>query len=279
MKQRVISAAVAILFMAVVLYFMNTVVLNIVIALLAVMAVYEVLKAAGCIRPKAMSALCLVAAAVIPFLDFDKEHIILPIAGFGFAFGMMLILLGKFETLRVEKVGFATFITIMVPITLSIMVYFRNKYQADGTALFYILLVFVGAFITDTGAYLGGRAFGKHKLAPKISPNKTVEGAISGAVLCMVLMPLYCYIYSIISANAGTAVEINYLAVICIAPVVAVMAMMGDLSASVIKRQCGVKDFGSIMPGHGGVMDRFDSVLFVAPTLLIYAHYLPLIAV
>ncbi|MBQ9938240.1 MAG: phosphatidate cytidylyltransferase, partial [Oscillospiraceae bacterium] len=105
------------------------------------------------------------------------------------------------------------------------------------------------------------------------------EGAISGAVLCMVLMPLYCYIYSIISANAGTAVEINYLAVICIAPVVAVMAMMGDLSASVIKRQCGVKDFGSIMPGHGGVMDRFDSVLFVAPTLLIYAHYLPLIAV
>lgn len=279
MKQRVISAVVALAFLGVVLFWVDTVFLNIVIALLGAIAVYEVLRAAKCTEPKAMMILCVAAALAIPFLGYDTNFIMLPVAAFVFALGMMLILLVKFETLRVEKVGFAAFITIMIPVMLSIFVHFRNKYQGDGTEIFYILLIFVGAFITDTGAYLGGRAFGKRKLAPKISPNKTVEGAISGAILCIIVLPLYCWIYSFISANAGIPVMVNYVGMICIAPVLAVMAMAGDLSASIIKRQCGVKDFGSIMPGHGGVMDRFDSVLFVAPTLLIYAHYLPLISV
>ena len=278
MKQRLITAAVAIALMIPVLVFSDTILLNIVIALLSAAAVCEVLKAADCVRPVSMLVLCAAAALAIPFLSYDKKGIMLPIAGFVFTFAIMTILLVRFDTLSVQKVGFAFFITIMVPITMSVIVYFRNKYGPDGLGVFYILLLLVGAFMTDTGAYLGGRLFGKRKLAPKISPNKTVEGAICGVVVCLASMPLYCLIYSLISAANGAPVAVDYLRVIVLALLTAPMAIAGDLSASIIKRQCGVKDFGNILPGHGGIMDRFDSVLFVAPTILIYSHFLPLIA-
>lgn len=277
MKQRLISAAVALAVLAAVLFFADTIVLNIAIALLSATAVYEVLRAAGCMKPRAMGLLCIAAALGIPFLSYDTHAIMLTVAGFAYSFGMMVILLVCFDTLRIEKLGFAFFISMLVPVTLSIIIYFRNKYGAEGTGLFYILLLFVGAFMTDTGAYIGGRLFGKRKLAPKISPNKTIGGAISGIVTCMISMPLFGLIYSAIRVGEGAPVAVDYLRIELIAPVVALMAIAGDLSASLIKRQCGVKDFGSIMPGHGGVMDRFDSVLFVAPLLLIYSHFLPLI--
>ena len=277
MKQRLISAAVALLVLAAVLFLADTIVLNTAIALLSAAAVYEVLRAAGCMKPRAMGLLCVAAAFGIPFLSCGAGEIGLTAAAFAYSFGMMIILLVCFDTLRVEKLGFAFFVSIMVPVAMSVIVCFRDKYADQGTGVFYILLLFVGAFMTDTGAYIGGRLFGKRKLAPKISPNKTIGGAVSGIVTCLISMPLYCLIYSLISAGAGAPVTVDYLRVMIISPVAALMAIAGDLSASLIKRQCGVKDFGSIMPGHGGVMDRFDSVLFVAPTLLIYTHFLPLI--
>ena len=129
--------------------------------------------------------------------------------------------------------------------------------------LFLIFFVFVGAWTTDTGAYLVGSALGKHKLIEKISPKKTIEGSIGGTLGAVVGFLLFGWAFSL---ALKVSFNIPYLVILSLTS--SVLSQMGDLFASVIKREHGVKDFGNIMPGHGGVMDRFDSVVFIAPLLL-----------
>ena len=117
-----------------------------------------------------------------------------------------------------------------------------------------------------------GCAFGKHKLCPEISPKKTVEGAIGGIVGDLVVCLGLTYAFSVY-----TGVSINWLSFGIFLPFGAVAGILGDLCASIIKRQFGIKDYGNIMPGHGGVMDRFDSWIFVAPLLYIWNIYVPFI--
>lgn len=130
----------------------------------------------------------------------------------------------------------------------------------DTNGLFYVLLIFICAWMNDTGAYFAGKLWGKRKLAPLISPKKTVEGSIGG-IICAVV---FATVLSII-AQFVFYKTINYSAVVIIALIGACLGQLGDLVASLMKRQSGVKDFGSIMPGHGGVLDRFDSVILIAP--------------
>lgn len=129
----------------------------------------------------------------------------------------------------------------------------------------YMMLIFVCAWMTDTGAYFVGSFMGKHKLIPHVSPKKTVEGAIGGVAICM----LSCFVYSIIInyMEKAALVGINSLYFVIIGMIAAVMSQMGDLVASAIKRDTGIKDFGKVFPGHGGFMDRFDSVMFIAPII------------
>ena len=150
------------------------------------------------------------------------------------------------------------------------MVLFRDVYvvwpklfsQADG--IFFILFAFFCAWITDGFALFAGKALGKHKLAPNISPNKTVEGAIGGVLgnllMCFLLWLVFKTKYSI-------SEHITIAWVLISAGVLSVISMFGDLAASTIKRHSGIKDFGNILPGHGGAMDRFDSSVFVFAAL------------
>ena len=116
-----------------------------------------------------------------------------------------------------------------------------------------------GAWIADTGAYFSGVALGKHKLCPEISPKKTIEGFIGGILTTGIV---YAVAFGV---RFGFIVQ-NVLIAFILGIVCAVIGTLGDLSASMVKRQIGFKDYGNIMPGHGGLMDRFDSVLFVLPT-------------
>ena len=123
------------------------------------------------------------------------------------------------------------------------------------------LLIFIGAWITDIFAYLVGRAIGRHKLCPDVSPKKTIEGSIGGIVFCAGAFVLWAYIIDI--TNIGIPVLI-------LAGIVAsCVSQIGDLSMSAIKRQHGIKDYGKLFPGHGGVLDRFDSVLAVSSVVTI----------
>lgn len=134
------------------------------------------------------------------------------------------------------------------------------------------------AWLTDTGAYLFGITMGKHKLAPKISPKKTVEGAVGGVVFCVATVLLLSLVYQWICSSVwGVSLSVDYWRLLLLVPVGALISMLGDLSASLIKRQCGVKDYGSLMPGHGGIMDRFDSVFFVLPFLVLFIRLFPIV--
>jgi phosphatidate cytidylyltransferase len=121
----------------------------------------------------------------------------------------------------------------------------------------FVWLVYIIAFGSDTFAYFTGKFFGKHKLYPEVSPNKTIEGAIGGIVGSTILTLIY---FNYLSIN-------KYFYIIIFSISASVFSMAGDLTASKIKREFKIKDFGYLLPGHGGIMDRFDSVLFVAPAV------------
>lgn len=127
---------------------------------------------------------------------------------------------------------------------------------------FFIWYVLLGAFASDIFAYLIGSKFGKRKLCPDISPKKTVEGALAGIIGVVI-----SYIVLTVIANNVLGLNINIWIAIISSVVIAIVGQFGDLSASAIKRFCKIKDFGTIMPGHGGILDRFDSILFVAPVV------------
>lgn len=166
------------------------------------------------------------------------------------------------------------FITIYI--SFSMMCIWLTRHYFDTNKM---IIIFMGAWMTDTCAYFFGRLFGKHKLIPNVSPNKTVEGSIGGVIGAIVFCALYLFIYSQFTHKdlLMSGVNVNY-RVIDIAWLIGgagigllcgVFSQLGDLAASAIKRDVGIKDFGWIFPGHGGFMDRFDSVMFVSPIVLV----------
>jgi len=130
----------------------------------------------------------------------------------------------------------------------------------------------VVAFLSDSGAYFVGCKYGKRKLAPVISPNKSVEGVVGGLVFAVAGMVLYTAVMQLIFK-----LQVNYALAILYGVVGTVADVFGDLCFSVIKRQTGIKDYGNLIPGHGGVLDRFDSMLVVAPLIELLLHILPVV--
>lgn len=141
----------------------------------------------------------------------------------------------------------------------------RHKTPEGG---YLYLLVFFGAWVTDTFAYFTGRFFGKHKLNPVISPKKTVEGSIGGILFCMISFVLF----GIVMQFGKWHFTVHYPLLLLSGLLCSVVSQVGDLITSLIKREHGVKDYGKIFPGHGGVLDRFDSVLAISPVLLILSN-------
>lgn len=164
--------------------------------------------------------------------------------------------------------GVVTFFGFFYVCFLMSHVYLVREYKHGE---FLIWLVFLSAFGCDTGAYFSGMAFGKHKLIPQLSPKKTVEGAIGGVIVAVCV----CVIFGVILEYKNELVGVDTILLCFITGLVgSIFSQIGDLAASAIKRYVGIKDFGKIMPGHGGVLDRFDSVLFAAPVVYFTMFYL-----
>lgn len=125
----------------------------------------------------------------------------------------------------------------------------------------FLMLVFVGIWLTDTGAYLVGRAVGRRKLAPTISPNKSIEGAFGGLVLGTA---------AVVAMSVQVLPELPIIHALVLGPVIGILGQIGDLFESHMKRTVGIKDSSAIIPGHGGLLDRFDSLLFVGPAVSLY---------
>ena len=129
---------------------------------------------------------------------------------------------------------------------------------------FFFVLIFLLPWMADGGGYFIGSKFGKRKLCPKISPKKTVEGALGGLVFCLISALLMGIIFQLIIRDY----RINFFAIILLALLDSAVSILGDLSFSLIKRHLSIKDYGSFFPGHGGVLDRFDSIIFTAPVVI-----------
>lgn len=178
-------------------------------------------------------------------------------------FVFMLFLIGIIYILSNKKniIDFSiTFIGMFyIPIFLDHIVLTINDFKLGGI---YVWLIFIISFMTDTFAYFSGYLFGKHKLIPSISPKKTIEGSIGGVLGSTICCVIFGYVFNL---------EIAHM--VLVGSLGSVVAQFGDLFASAIKRYVGIKDYGKLIPGHGGILDRFDSVILVAP-FVYYAIYL-----
>lgn len=148
--------------------------------------------------------------------------------------------------------------------------------RENNNGIYFVWLVFISAWFCDTGAYFVGVCFGKHKLIPTLSPNKTIEGSIGGIAVATISG----FIYGLVISKMF---NLDYLTIIFSCTIItflgSIFAQLGDLTASAIKRYTKIKDFGKIMPGHGGVIDRFDSVLFTAPVIYIIINVITYISI
>ncbi|MCI8306803.1 MAG: phosphatidate cytidylyltransferase [Lachnospiraceae bacterium] len=178
---------------------------------------------------------------------------------------VMTIYVVKWPAFDVNTIARALFTFIYTGICLSFL--YRIRVSDDG--IFYIWLVFIGAWGSDTCAYLTGILIGKHKIPSTLSPKKTVEGCLGGIAGAAVIGMLY----GLWAGNRleGSAYYVLIFAVT--AAVASVLSQIGDLCASAVKRNCGIKDYGRLIPGHGGIMDRFDSIIFLTP-IIYYILYI-----
>lgn len=298
MLTRIISGAVGVIIMAVVLYFHNTIVLPIAVAAMIAVMLYELLRAVKLEKCIPILSAVEICGIVMPFIcnmqfatvdgrelsfsalyhyrntdNYVENHgkdaieqlctgnqaaLITFSVTLLAAFVIFITWLKKHKEIRYEQVFFALAVMILVPQSMCTMV--RIDRMDRETGLLMLILGLCGAWIADTGAYFTGVSFGKHKLCPEISPKKTVEGFIGGIITTGIVFAVIPAIYN------GKFQLASALILFVIGAVCAIVGTIGDLSASMVKRQIGFKDYGKIMPGHGGLMDRFDSVLFVLPT-------------
>lgn len=257
------------------LVFMHTWFFLVFAMFLCFMATYELNRSIG-LKNKPIMILSLVASTLAP-IYYQYGYIIRDFEGLNFkieyiitAYVLVLcfLMLHNHENTKFSDVSFVVMSSLMVPFAFTRLMYFRDiklyypdKGYTDAHGIFLILFILFSACMTDTCAYFAGSFLGKHKLCPKISPKKTVEGAIGGVLGCVLANVILYAVYSnfIFESSAN-----NYAAIVIASVITSIVGMCGDLTASLIKRNYGIKDFGNLIPGHGGIMDRFDSIMFVS---------------
>ena len=274
MITRIISAIVGIAVALGVLFLSATPVYNLAVAAITCIMVYEILSACKCIQHKFHSIVCLSFAAVMPFLVEYMEREATYFVSTGCILLLFIGQIANHKSVSFEKLCMMLASTLLVTLSMCCLVSLKNMDNIHGVC--YIVLCLAGAWLGDSGAYFVGTFLGKHKLCPEISPKKTVEGAIGGVLTVGIVFAVYAFFYQLVQAQRGYVFEVNYIALVLMGIICGVLGIIGDLSASLIKRQFGIKDFGNIMPGHGGLMDRFDSVLFVAPFMMLTLSHIVL---
>lgn len=172
---------------------------------------------------------------------------------------LMLLVVLRSDKYNISDIAITLFGILYIPFLFAFVI--LTRFLKCG--LYCMGMIFIGACVTDIFAYLIGCSIGKHKLLPNVSPKKTVEGSVGGIVGAVVFMVLYgMYLNKYVEG-----IDVSLLSFVFIGLVTSIVSQLGDLFASAIKRYVGIKDYGDILPGHGGILDRFDSILFVAPVV------------
>lgn len=265
MLKRTITAFAGISLLALVCYFSDTLAFPIVFGLISIIGVYEMLGCVGMRRNFIVSLSMYVMTVIVTVLSQTISSMSYFISAFASSLFMVLTIIFAVSVLSEGKVPIdkacVAFTTCAYVITGFISVIALRR-APNGIYLY--LLPFIVPWFSDTFAYLCGRLFGRHKLIPSVSPNKTIEGSIGGLVFGIG----GCVGYGVLLSNfTNSPIHIWVFAVLGF--FISVASQIGDLIFSLIKRRYGLKDYGFIFPGHGGVLDRFDSVIATAPLILI----------
>lgn len=264
MKQRIITAIIAaLLFVPFVVY--GGTPLTIVIYIIAAVGLFEMLKMRNLSLFSVPGILALVGlfamlmpegweSAIIDATSYSKLEWLVLITAL-----LLIYVVLKKNKFTFDDVGFLLISVFYVGV--GFYYFMATRDASDG--LLYIVFALVVVWSTDSGAYFVGRKLGKNKLWPEISPKKTVEGFVGGIIIAIIAV----FIFEMI-----THLEVQWWKLIVVTIIASIVGQMGDLVESAIKRHYGVKDSGKILPGHGGILDRFDSLLFVLP-LLHFLHF------
>ena len=269
MKTRIITAAVAIPILLLILLVANKIVAAIVWAALMAVAAYELLYSTGLIREgRLVIYACVMAFAVTMWSYFGAIHAYFLLIVLVFMALLFAEMMHAHVKITFDKICMCIVAGLIVPFLLSSLI----RILTLKIGRFVILIPFIVAFGSDAGAYFTGFFFGKHKMAPVLSQHKTIEGALGGiaaAVVCMIVYGLIMHLLNF---------RVNYLYAAVYGLFGSLAGIFGDLCFSVIKRQTGIKDYGNLIPGHGGILDRFDSMMLVGPLMEALLLLIPVIS-
>lgn len=280
MKTRIITALVAIVGIFPFFWFSDPVeptnwlnyLFPLLISAIVFVSMWEILHCVGLDKNYFISVPLYILGLAFPMLarimrdmrgEYVKMAVLVALVFAIYLFAVIVFSYGKIEIGNVALVYMSTFYIIGA---FSSLVLLRDT--PDGTGRFLFLLPIIFPWVTDTFAYFCGRLFGKHKLIPAVSPKKTVEGAIGGAIFCALSTMLYGFI-----VHKAFGADPNYPVLIIGGLLIAVVSQIGDLVFSAIKRQFGIKDYGMMLPGHGGLLDRFDSCIAVSVLVMLISTY------
>lgn len=267
MKTRIITALICIPLLVTVLVAPGYVICGAVV-LVSLIGLSEFYGAVGLADKKPLTAIGYTSALVIPIFMYFKpyaaeysalgERLPAYLLVYLFILALFAVMLIFHKNVSISDASLTMFSTVYIPYLLSHIILVRESQNGE----YLIWLIFIGAFLADTGAYFVGIFFGRHKLCPEISPKKTVEGAFGGVLGGVV----FYIVYGLILKYAFNF-SVRFASLALMGVIISVISEIGDLSASIIKRHYGIKDYGTLFPGHGGILDRCDSVIMVAPAV------------
>ena len=274
MKTRILAAVILVPIIFTVLFFLPPYVLAGVVSIICAISAYELLQAIGGKQNGRIRIYAICSAVIIPVgVYFELTYIVFP------AVFLILMSLSFFEAIIAFKtersIAFSQVLIILfagalIPLMMSGLV--DLKLMHEGRLM--VLLPVISAFLTDAGAYFTGMAMGKKKAFPHVSPKKTVEGCIGGLVFGTFFMLVFGVIIAL-----TTPYQVVFWALFVFGIIGAILSQLGDLAFSLVKREFNIKDYGKLIPGHGGMLDRFDSMIFTAPAIYLLVTLIPVIVV
>jgi len=263
LSTRIISSAFGIVLLVLVMI-APEIWFDVALAIIALIAMWELNSAFKARELKPMDWLGYASVLFVLSLRFCSSKVAFLLV-LGFALMVFYLMFTK-VVLSNNKINFVdASVTILSIFYVTFLFSFLGLTRHMNDGRYIVWFIFIGGWITDIGAYFIGMLLGKNKLIPEISPNKTVEGSVGGLLVCIIVTVIYG-----LSIKSMLKVDVSILHFIILGMFTSIFAQLGDLTASAIKRSTKIKDYGDIMPGHGGIIDRFDSILFVSPIVFFF---------
>lgn len=270
MISRIVIALIWVPLLLVVLFLLPPYFFTIIAVLICTISTYELMRSVGKKGNERITIYSLVSAAIIPvgayFEISEPAFLAVALALMVLTFFEAMLVYRKGKSIPLSQILITLFGGAIMPLMISTLVSMRN--MPDGSL--FVLVPVISAFLTDGGAYFIGVFLGKHKAFPNVSPNKTIEGCVGGLLIGTIAMVIYGVVLG------HTTPHFIYFAPLVLYGLVgSLLTQFGDLAFSLVKREFDIKDYGRFLAGHGGVLDRFDSMVFTAPAMYLLVLAFP----